>query len=142
MPQNHSVSPARVVGVTSGLVASGAIVGAGLGAGLLGVLSVVVDGRGGFPHAWFAFVVAGVVGAGLGGIGLPVLAWSLLRDQPLIRVFTVTTAGTAIGASVGFLGTSLNPIGAMTGACAGFVGSALMIRARTSRRASDEVPVA
>ena len=116
--------------VTLGFLLGGAITGAVIGAGLLAVLGLVVDGPGGFPPVWDAYEVAAIVGAIIGGLALPLVAWSLLRHVPLWHVFAETSVGTIIGGSVGLLASGLNATIAVMSAFGGFVLAAGIMRFR------------
>jgi hypothetical protein len=121
----------RIAALTASLVIGGALVGAVLGASLLALLGLVADGPGGFPDVWFAFEVAAVAGAIFGGVGLPLVSWTLLRHVPFYRIVLETGIGTALGASIGLLGFALNPLTAAGGAAAGFLLGAIQLRLRT-----------
>lgn len=129
------VSVQRVAGATAGLVVSGGIAGGVVGASLLGVLGLVVDGVGGFPHLWEMYALAAVVGAGLGGIGLPLVTWAFLRHVAFGRVLAHTAIGTAVGGTIGLLSSGLNPATAVFGALSGFVAAAVLLRFRNPKRA-------
>lgn len=124
-------SPTRVIVVTLALLVAGSLLGGAIGVGLLGVFALVVDGPGGFPYAWEAFALSGVVGATLGALIGPALAWTALRDVPLWRVFAETATGAVIGGAAGFLGSGLNPLVAVGTATLGGLGAALRLRSRT-----------
>ena len=126
---NARISIARAVGVTIGLGAVGASVGAGLAAGLFAVLSLAIDGPGGYPYVWDAFWLAGVIGAGLGAIALPYVAWSLPRVA-IGRIVATTALGTAIGGTAGFLW--MHALGALLGAVMGFGCAASYLGIRSS----------
>lgn len=122
---------ARGLTITLVLVLAGALIGGGIGAGLLGVFALAVDGPGGFPYVWDAFTLAGTVGALLGALLGPLIAWLALRDVPLWRVLAETSSGAVIGGATGFFGSGLNPIVAVGTAALGAVVAALRLRART-----------
>jgi hypothetical protein len=119
------------VTITLGLLAAGACVGGGIGVGLLGVFALAIDGPGGFPYVWDAFVLAGVVGALLGALLGPLIAWLALRDVPLWRVFAETAIGAVVGGAAGFVGSGFHPIIAVGAAALGVVGAAVRLRVRT-----------
>jgi hypothetical protein len=81
----------------------GIIAGWLIAVGTLAVLSLIIDGWGGFPFVWDAFTFAGAIGAVLGGVLTPLTGLTILRHVPLGRIVAVTGAGTVIGASVGLL---------------------------------------
>lgn len=130
------VSPARAVGVTAALCVSGGAVGAGLGVGLLATLSLLVDGPGGFPYVVQAYALAAAVGGVLGGVLVPVSAWTLLRRVPFGLVFAGASLGTAAGGTLGLLLSGLDPFMAVGGAVAGYLLSAGYLY-RRSRRAQS-----
>ena len=119
--------------MTFGLAVAGGVVGVVLGAGLLAVFGLLIDGWGGFPYMWDAFVVAGAVGTLLGGVLAPLAGWLFLRHVPFSCVFGSTAVGTALGASTGLLASSLDPVSAVGGAIAGFALSVVTVRLRTPR---------
>lgn len=90
----------RLLTITLGLAGAGALFGgiAG-GAGLAIVLCFE-------PQLWrsaFEFcALAASVGALLGTIGAPVVAWVMLRRVPFGRLFTLLTLGTTLSAVLGW----------------------------------------
>ena len=129
--KNARISIPRALGVTFGLGAAGASVGASLGAGLLAAIRLAIDGPGGFPYLWDAFSLAGLVGAGLGAIALPYVAWSLPRVT-IGRIVATTALGTVMGATAGFLWMDLDFLGAIIGAVMGFGCAAAYLGIRSS----------
>jgi hypothetical protein len=115
---DRRVSPARVALVALGLVPTGAVAG-GL-AGAIGVSIWVAITQGiaqAFdPRVW-AF--AGMFGAALGAVLLPIAGFTLLRRAPLGRVLAETILGTALGGALGALGYPVG-MGWLGGALAGF----------------------
>lgn len=132
----NRVSSARALVVTAALCLAGGVAGAGLGVCLLAILSLVVDGPGGFPYVVQAYAVAGAVGGVLGGVLVPVSAWTLLRRVPLGLVFAGASAGTAAGGTLGLLLSGLDPLVAVAGAVGGYLLSAAILYGR-SRRAQS-----
>jgi len=128
------VSPARAVGVTAALCLAGGAAGAMLGVGLLAILSLVVDGRGGFPYVVQAYALAAAVGGVLGGVLVPASAWTLLRRVPFGLVFAGASAGTAAGGTLGLLLSGLNPLMAVAGAVGGYLVSAAGLYRYASER--------
>lgn len=120
----------RAAVVSVGLVVAGAITGTTVGVGLLSILGLL-DGFGGFPHFWEAYWIAGGFGAVIGGSLGPFLAWALLRDVPLWRVFAATAAGAILWGAIGFLGSGFNPVVALGTATVGVVVSAVRLRTCT-----------
>jgi hypothetical protein len=127
----------RIAVATAALMLVGATLGGTIGVVLLAALGLLVDGPGGFPYAWDAIYVSGIVGAFIGGVGGPVLTWTLLRHIPFWRIFLETTAGTSIGGALGLLLSGLNPVIAVGGALAGFVTSAIALRVRIRPRSKS-----
>ncbi|HEY0151901.1 MAG TPA: hypothetical protein VGB92_07885 [Longimicrobium sp.] len=125
------VSPTRALGVTAALCLAGGVVGALLGVGLLAILSLVVDGRGGFPYIVEAYALAAAVGGVLGGVLVPVSAWTLLRRVPFGLVFAGASAGTAAGGTLGLLLSGLDPLMAVAGAVSGYLVSAAYLYRRS-----------
>jgi hypothetical protein len=92
----------RVVAVTAGLVATGAVVGA-----LVGVLMIAfwfVPGD--LPHLWMdrdTILEVALFGAIVGAVLGPVAAWLLMRHIPLWRAVGGTALGTLAAAALGLL---------------------------------------
>jgi hypothetical protein len=129
----NGVSPARALGVTAALCVAGGAVGALLGACLLAILSLAVDGPGGFPYVVQAYGLAAAVGGVLGGVLVPLSAWTLLRRVPFGLVFAGASAGTAAGGTLGLLLSGLNPLTAVAGAVAGYLLFAAYLYRRSRR---------
>src|SRR5438552_1299859 len=92
----------RVIIVTLGLVASGLLVGAILGAILPVVLVAIRSER--TPFSYPALMSIGALfGAVNGAVLAPIAAWSLMRHVPIWRAIAETATGTAIGAFGGLL---------------------------------------
>jgi len=123
----RSISPIRVVAVTGGLAIAGAVVGAGLGAAVVGVWGLVVAG----PRALWenpqSYGFAAMVGAVVGLVLAPPVAWLLLRRVPLGRAILETAAGTALGATAGLLLSGFHPYYGLAGACGGLVLAAVRL---------------
>jgi hypothetical protein len=119
----RQVSIARVAIVTLALVIVGALIGA-----LTSVLALVVvlmlRGSPGFPQLLAAIMMAGYVGAAIGAVMAPIVAWVLLRRVPLWRAITQTALGTLLGAIV----TSFTFPGPIIGAIIGFTLAAIRLR--------------
>src|SRR5690349_17850849 len=101
---NRRISIPRALGVTLGLGIAGAGFGASIGAGTLAAINLAIDGPGGFPYVFDAYTFAGGVGAFLGVIAFPYVAWSL-PTVSIGRILAATAVGTAIGGAAGFLWT-------------------------------------
>ena len=123
MSEMRQVSIARVAIVTLALVIVGALIGA-----LTSVLALVVvlmlRGSPGFPQLMAAIMMAGYVGAAIGAVMAPIVAWVLLRRVPLWRAITQTALGTLLGAIV----TSFTFPGPIIGAIIGFTLAAIRLR--------------
>jgi hypothetical protein len=113
----RQISAVRVAVVSAGLIAGGALAGAAAGALGATIWLVVTEGvRAALdPNVWF---VAGVVGAPLGAILLPLAGFTALRRVPLGRLLASTVAATAVGGALGAIAT---PEGWVGGAIAGFL---------------------
>ena len=129
----RSIVPGRVAGVGAALAGTGAILGAGLSAGLMALggfalraASVAVPGG--------SILATAGIGAALGAVLTPMTALSLLRQVALGRALLFTMLGMSLGVSAGQLasGRALIAAGAGVGA---FLLSALLLRlgARTKR---------
>jgi hypothetical protein len=145
----RSVSPARVIAVTGGLLVAGAIVGGIVGAGLLGIFVSVVNVLGkntGVPPLRAFAAVAGI-GAAIGAVTGPPLAWLLLRRVPIGKALLHTAIGSVIGGLLGgviiFTGVSGRAAFPWLFAMvfAGYVGAALRLW-RVSRRPPRSLPAA
>lgn len=124
-------SPARVIGVTLGLSATGAVLGGVAGAVALGIGLLFKAGLDTFSHL-SVLLIPGVIGAGLGSVCAPLAGWLLLRRVPLGRAFAGLVVGTVLGGLAGWFSpltfnVLLQPIAT---AAAGFVAAALVMRRR------------
>ena len=130
----------RILAVTAGLSAAGIVVGALCGAAVVAMVLVVRDG----PRSLFdpeldgIFGLAAALGAVVGVIAAPALAWGLLRRVPLGRAVAWTALGTVTGATLGELALPVNPYvmlvpGVLVGALLGFVASGVALRVRAAR---------
>lgn len=125
----------RAAGASVGLLLAGAAVGAALAVGVLAVWGRVVDGPGGFPYVWDAFELAGVIGAALGGVLLPLVAWTVLPHVSFGRIVAETTIGSLLGAVVAIVAGS-DPLEVPVSALAGFGIAVLQLRLRNRRTSS------
>ena len=132
-PNERSIVPGRVAGVGAALAGTGAVLGAGLSAGLMALggfilraASVVVPGG--------SILATAGVGAALGAILTPMTALSLLRQVALGKALLFTMLGMSVGVSAGPLasGRVLVAAGAGFGA---FLLSALLLRLRAGAAA-------
>lgn len=89
--------------MTLGLSATGAVVGAALGA--LALLTMLLAGGvGNDIDAWGGPLgVAAALGAMLGALLAPIAAWTLMRHVPLWRAIAETALGTVLGVGAGYL---------------------------------------
>ena len=131
-PSARRVIPSRVALVALGLIPTGAVAGAlagGLGAM---IWMAAADGLHAAPDP-FVLGVAGVVGAVLGAVILPVAGFTLLRYVPLGRALVETIVATALGGAIG-----VQLLGAwwLVGPLAGFGVAATRLWA-LARRARD-----
>ncbi len=126
--------PRRVITVTLGLSAAGAVFGSIAGATALGIALIVSDGLAAFKVLGVLAVPA-VIGAGLGALCAPLAGWLLLRHVPLGRAFGGLILGTIVGGLIGwFLPVSFNPITQpIVAAAAGFLGAAVLLRFKHAR---------
>ncbi len=100
VPSPRRVIPSRVALVALGLIPAGAVAGAlagGLGA-MIWVTAAQGLGAGPIP---LILGVAGVSGAILGAVILPVAGFTLLRYVPLGRALAETIVATALGGAIG-----------------------------------------
>ena len=91
----------RVLLVTAGLVVTGAVVGAVLGAAVMGLWVWVFRATLDFND--HHFLIGAVGGAFLGAILAPTASWLFMRHVPLGRALWHTTVGTLLGAICGLI---------------------------------------
>ena len=124
-------SPARILAVTAGLLAGGALFGAVAGGIAITILMAVF---GSFDRS--LFLETARMSAVLGAVLLPIAGLLLLRRVPLWRALTGTLAGTVIGSLLGsaLLGFLFYPfgvsVGAVLGAILGFFCATIGLRRR------------
>jgi hypothetical protein len=117
-----------------------AAIGAGAGALLGATLLAAMLSRGpGGPSRYdlpLGLVIGGPIGAIAGGLGAPLLGWTLLREVPLGRALWMGAVGTALGAWAGaqLLSGVLAPV---YGGLAGLLLGALVARYATRRSRLD-----
>lgn len=126
----RSIVPRRVAGVTAALAGTGAVLGAGLSAGLValgafGMRTAALAVPGG------AVLTAAGMGAVLGAVLTPLTALSLLRQVALGKSLLFTVIGMSVGLSAGHLATA-QPLPAVGAGVAGFLLTALVLRFRAS----------
>ncbi len=126
--------PLRILGITVGLMITGAIFAALAGAVSL-TAALWLDG-----DRWYTLglLVGPFYGAPLGAVMAPVLAWALLRRVALGQMFVWLAAGTALGGVVGWMTTasSLDEskiIAGLGGAVIGCLVAAIRVRYRVDR---------
>ncbi|MDQ6830025.1 MAG: hypothetical protein M3081_14305 [Gemmatimonadota bacterium] len=122
----------RVVIVTAGLVATGGVVGAICAIVALAIGFAVINSGAGGDLAVFEFV--GAIGAFVGTIMAPLLAWGLLRYVPIGRAIAQCALGTMIGGFTAFaLHVHDTVFGPTLGALSGFIVAAVRLRIVTPR---------
>jgi hypothetical protein len=102
----------RVLIVTAGLVAAGAIGGAVSGAAAITIaLLAYLHALPPVGRLGIAAAIAAAIGAALGVAVWPALAWGLLRRVPLGRAAVATSVGATLGGAVGLLvgASAVNP---------------------------------
>ena len=129
----------RIIAVTAGLAAAGALTGAVCGVLALAPLFITqLLGR----HldrlvTTLGFLApAAAVGAVAGLVIGPLLAWSLLRHVPLWRVILWSAVGTVIGSFYGLAVGSRLPVvspALITGALLGLAAGGILLRRRVAR---------
>jgi hypothetical protein len=125
----------RIVAVTVGLLAAGAVAGAVAAVVALALaLTLSGEGIGTTPMDRGMLAFAAMVGAFFGGVLLPATAWIFLRRVPLGLAVLGTLLGTIVGGVLGWV----VPLGhdeiqrGLIGAFAGFAAAALLLRLRAS----------
>lgn len=128
-------SVTRKLIVTFGLSAGGAIVGAAAGA-VASLLALVVGRVIVSIFDLWVLAIPATIGAFLGFVLTPIVAWMLLRRVPLGRAFLGLAGGTIAGGVLGFFFPyEWDPIeGAVVAAVVGFCVAALVLRWLASRR--------
>lgn len=122
--QPRNTYAVRIVGVTAGLSAAGAITGAGVGL----AMTLVTGGFFGPASVAQILLSAAAVGAICGAVLFPLGAWTLMRKVPIGRALLWTLVPSAVGAAValGFFGLTA-PVG-IVGATIGFALAAWRLR--------------
>ena len=133
---------AKVILVTLGLMAAGAVFGA-----LAGILAIIVAAAvtEGMPSVFDLEVLAfvGFVGAFFGGVLFPLAMWLVMRTVPLGLAVLGTVVGTALGGMAGWLLADAhgNPIGtAVWSAVAGFAVACVALRMGVPALSRRRVP--
>lgn len=132
----RSIVPRRVAGVSVALAGTGAVLGAGLSAGLAALAGVALRAAGVVVPGGSVLIPAGI-GAVLGAVLTPMTALSLLRHVALGRALLFTMIGMATGVATGELvsGQLVTAAGAGFGA---FLLVALLLRLTSGRKASPK----
>lgn len=116
--------PVRILTVTLGLMAAGAVFGAVAGVIAFGLAEVLTESPAAVISAPGDIILIGAVfGGPLGAVLAPATAWAALRHVPFGRMFVWSVAGTVIGGVIGWvigpgdapMGTAL--FGAFSGLC-------------------------
>ena len=115
-----------------GLLLIGATVGAVLAVGVLAVWGLAADGPGGFPYVLDAFEIAGLLGAALGAVMLPLISLTLLPGVSSGRIVIETALGSVLGAVVAIVA-GADPLEVPLAAAAGFGIATLRLRRRQAR---------
>ena len=131
-------SPSRVVAVTFGLSATGALLGGTAGAAALGIGLLLTDGLEIFRHLNI-LLIPGIIGAVLGSFCAPLAGWLLLRRVPLGRAFASLVAGTVLGGLAGwFFPLSFDPVRQpIVTAAAGFLAASVLMRLKYRGQSSQ-----
>jgi hypothetical protein len=122
----RSIVPRRIAGIGFALAGTGAVLGAGLSAGLaaLGVVALRLASVA-FPGG--SVLATAGVGAALGAVLTPLTALSLLRQVALGKALLFTMLGMSIGVSAGQIASGQSLIAAAAG-FGGFLVTALLLR--------------
>src|SRR5688572_15119038 len=101
-PNERSIVPLRVAGVGAALAGTGAVLGAGLSAGLMALGSLALRAAS-VPVPGGSILATAGIGAALGAVLTPMTALSLLRQVALATALLFTLLGLSLGVSVGQL---------------------------------------
>jgi hypothetical protein len=135
----------RILIVLLGLMATGSVIGATLGALALWVAAAILGIMPNRPSDAELLVAGAEAGALTGAILAPISAWSLMRFVPLWRAIGEPALGTTLGAMAGALAaTAMNgglawPI---LGALIGFLVAAVRLRISYGAKSTQRKPVA
>ncbi len=127
----------RIVAITLGLSAIGAVVGAVLGIEAMSFLGLVGTGTRLVPGIASFLPIAAVFGACAGVILAPIAAWTLMRRVPIWKAIAGTALGTTVGVVAGYLLGGAYDSGLpwlFIGGFIGFLVAALVLRFRRSKR--------
>lgn len=133
----------RIAAVTGGLLVAGAVAGAVAADVAVAIALALTDGPVALHGSAGPLLFVAMVGAGFGGVLLPVTAWIFLRRVPLGLALLGTLLGTIVG---GVLGWVVQPYGdvidsGVLGAVAGFALGALLLRVLASAPPRQAVSV-
>jgi hypothetical protein len=128
----RSIIPRRVAGVGVALASTGAVLGAGLSAGLAALAGFGLR-AGGIAIPGGSVLTAAGVGAALGAVLTPMTALSLLRRVALGKALLVTMLGMATGVAAAEVSTGQSIIAAGAGFGA-FLLAALVLRLTSGPR--------
>ena len=124
----RSIVPGRVAGVGAALAGTGAVLGAGLSAGLMALGGAVLRAASvGVPGG--SILATAGIGAALGAVLTPMTALSLLRQVALGKALLFTMLGMSLGVSAGQLASGRTIVAAGAGFGA-FLLTALLLRLR------------
>jgi hypothetical protein len=137
----------RILAVLAGLLLTGAVIGAVVGAAALAIGTAIMGpGPGGADDAVALYVGTlvrgGALGAAIGAVAAPLAGFLLLRSVPLGRAVGWTTLGAVVGGATGsFLRTADSPAPMpVVGAVLGFLLVALVLRLRAPARSGVSRP--
>jgi hypothetical protein len=121
----------RILIVILGLMATGSVIGAILGALALWVAAAILGIMPNRPSDAELLLAGAEAGALTGAVLAPISAWSLMRFVPLWRAIGEPALGTTLGAMAGALGASATHGGLawpILGALIGFLVAAVRLR--------------
>ena len=138
MASSRSIVPRRVAGVTVALAGTGAVLGAGFSAAIVGLVGAGLRLTGGVLPGPLPVVAA--IGGGIGAILTPLTAFSLLRRVALGKALLGTILGMAVGTSAGFAASGGRLLVAIGAGVAGFLVTALLLRLRAGSGQEKDRP--
>jgi hypothetical protein len=130
----RSIVPRRVAGVTVALAGTGAVLGAGLSAGLVALSGVALK-LAGVAVPGGSVLIGAAVGATLGAVLTPLTALSLLRQLALGKALLFTMLGMSVGVTAGEIASGQTLVAAASGFGA-FLLAALLLRLTSASRRS------
>jgi hypothetical protein len=134
--------PRRILVVTAGLVAAGAVFGAIAGA-IAVVISVMLAEDPAAVAEPTLYLIGAYFGAPIGAVSLPIVAWVLLRRVPLGRVILGSVVGTVLGGVAGWILPVMDDqvLRGLLGAGAGFLAAAVLMSLRPAPGAASRPPL-